>query len=115
MTSLFAILIGVLFGSAIYLMLRRSIIDLVLGLVLLSHAANLLVFSSGGFQRDNPPLVAEMKDQWGEVVTDPLPQALVLTAIVISFGLVAFLIVLVAQVYWKTGDDDGDRLSLEDS
>lgn len=109
-----AILIGALFGAAIYLMLRRSIIDLVLGLVLLSHGANLLVFTSGGFQRDNPPLVAEMKEQSG-VVADPLPQALVLTAIVISFGLVAFLMVLVAQIYRQTGDDDGDRISPEGS
>ena len=110
-----AILIGALFGSALYLMLRRSVVDQVLGLILLGHAANLAVFTSGGLERDNPPLVAEMEGQLEGVVADPVPQALVLTAIVISFGVVAFLMVLVAELYWKTGTDDGDRISPEES
>lgn len=104
-----AILIGVLFGAAVYLMLRRSIVDLVFGLVLLSHAANLLVFASGGVLRGGPPLVVEAAGR----VADPLPQALVLTAIVISFGLIAFLMVLVAQLYWSSGNDDSDRVNPE--
>lgn len=110
MMWIMAVLIGTLFGCSVYLMLSRSIVDLVFGLALLSHSANLLVFSSGGILRGRPPLIAETAG----LVADPLPQALVLTAIVISFGLVAFLMVLVAQLYWKTGTDDGDRLSSED-
>ena len=109
-----AFLIGALFGSALYLMLRRSVVDLVLGLILLSHAANLVVFTSGGLLRSKPPLVAEMEGGLEGIVADPIPQALVLTAIVISFGLVAFLMVLVAELYWKTGTDDGDRISPEE-
>jgi len=115
MVFLIAILVGALFGSGIYLMLRRSVIDLVFGIVLLNHAANLLVFASGGVQRDKPPLVAEIHGQLPAAVADPVPQALVLTAIVISFGLVAFLIVLVAQLYWTTGSDDSDCVSPEGS
>jgi multicomponent Na+:H+ antiporter subunit C len=56
-----------------------------------------------------------MKDQLEYTASDPLSQALVLTAIVISFGLVAFLLVLVAQLYWKTGSDDSDSVSPENS
>ncbi len=115
MALVFAILIGALFASAVYLMLRRSIVDLVFGIVMLSHAANLIVFTSGGLERNKPPLVAEMKDQMEYVASDPLSQALVLTAIVISFGLVAFLLALVAQLYWKTGSDDSDGVSPENS
>jgi len=103
---LLAILIGVLFATAIYAMLRRDFIDLVFGLVLLSHAANLLVFSSSGLVRGSPPLPGEDP----ATVADPLPQALVLTAIVISFGLTAFLMVLVVQLRQALDTEDENEI-----
>jgi multicomponent Na+:H+ antiporter subunit C len=108
MLVLMAAVIGVLFAVGVFLILRRSTVDLIFGLMLMSHAANLLVFTSGGFARGAPPLMSEAAE--GTVVSDPLPQALVLTAIVISFGLVAFAMVLVARLYEVTGTDDSEQL-----
>lgn len=105
----FALLVGLLFGVAIYLLLRRSFIDHVFGVILLSHAANLLVFGSGGLVRGGAPLLTEIRG--AEEIADPLPQALVLTAIVISFGVVAFTIVLVARLHAVTNTEQIDELT----
>jgi multicomponent Na+:H+ antiporter subunit C len=103
MTIPYAILVGLLFAVAIYLLLRRSIVDLIFGLILLSHAANLLVFGGGRLVRGAPPL---LDDPGQPAIADPLPQALVLTAIVIGFGIVAFAMVLVSRLYIVLGTDD---------
>ena len=84
-----------------------------LGLVALGHGANLLVFVAGGLRRGAPPLVAP-----GDVAppvghADPIPQALVLTAIVIGFAVVAFAAVLVVRVCQVTGTDDLDQMREE--
>ena len=97
-TVLLAILVGVLFLAGTYLILRRGEIKLILGLALLSHGVNLLLFGTGGLRRGTLPILDK-----GQAITmadlvnypDPLPQALILTAIVISFGITAFVIVLV--------------------
>ena len=106
MTALFAILIGVLFGAAVYLLLRRSIIKLVFGLVLLSQATNLFLFTIGGFKKENPPIVPDGQTLPLPPYVDPLPQALILTAIVISFGVLAFTMVLMHRVFESVGTDD---------
>lgn len=111
MLLVLAILVGFLFAVGFFLMLRRSTIDLVFGLIMLSHGANLLVFAAAGSRRGAPPL---LRHAVGDIA-DPLPQALVLTAIVIGFGVVAFAMVLVARLYWQTGDEDSDRLGEADS
>lgn len=92
-----ALMIGVLFGTGTYLLLQRTPIRLVLGLALLSHGVNLLLFSSGGFRSGLPPIVADKAAFTGVIddFVDPLPQALILTAIVISFGVTAFLVMLI--------------------
>ncbi len=77
MEPLLAIAIGILFAAAIYMMLRRSIVKLVIGLMLLSNAANLLIFVSAGLTRGGPPLVPQGMTAPEGVVADPLPQALV--------------------------------------
>lgn len=114
MEFLMAILIGGLFAGAIYMMLRRSIIKLIIGLSFLAHAANLLIFTIGRVMRAKAPLIEEGSKQLTEVVADPLPQALILTAIVISFGVTAFTIVLIQQVYQSVGVDDSDQLTASD-
>ncbi|MEZ4606644.1 MAG: Na+/H+ antiporter subunit C [Deinococcales bacterium] len=103
MESLLSITVGLLFASAIYLMLRRNLIKFIFGLSLLSNAINLLIFSLGRLSQGLPPIVPEEdKIIHGKVIVDfanPLPQALILTAIVISFGFTAFALVLLYRNY----------------
>ncbi len=79
------------------MVLQRSPIRLILGLGLLSHGVNLLLFGAGQLRRGLPPIIADKATFHGEIAAfvDPLPQALILTAIVISFGITAFIVVLV--------------------
>lgn len=94
---LLALVVGVLFASGTFLILRRSPIRLVLGLTLLSHGVNLLLFSTSTPLGGMPPIIADKEAFDGDVagMVDPLPQALILTAIVISFGVTAFTVVLI--------------------
>ncbi len=94
---LHAVIVGTLFGTGTYMLLQRSPIRLILGLGLLSHGVNLLLFSTGMLRRGLPPIVADKANFHGNIgaFVDPLPQALILTAIVISFGITAFIVVLV--------------------
>lgn len=115
MESLLAILIGGLFAGAIYMILRRSIIKLIIGLSLLAHAANLLIFTIAGVVRGKAPLIEESEKHITGTVADPLPQALILTAIVIGFGVTAFTIVLIRQVYQVIGKSDANELTATDS
>lgn len=103
--------VGGLVAAGLYMMMRRSMLKLILGLALLSHGANLLIFTAGGLTRGNAPLVEEGEQLPPAPYADPLPQALILTAIVISFGLTAFLVVLVYRAYQETGTDDLDDLT----
>jgi multicomponent Na+:H+ antiporter subunit C len=114
MESLFAILIGCLFAGAIFMMLRRSLIKLIIGLILLSHACNLLIFTISSTIRGKAPLIEEGQKNITEIVADPLPQALVLTAIVIGFAVMAFTIILIQQVFQTTGVDDSRNLNLKE-
>lgn len=104
MEALISFAIGTLFASGIYLMLRARTFPVVLGLTLLSHAVNLFLFASGRLMVNAPPII----DGGGGGYTDPLPQALVLTAIVISFGMTAFLVVLALRTYGDHSDDHVD-------
>lgn len=110
MEPFWAIVVGMLFAMAVYLLLRRNLAKLALGLILLSNAANLLIFSAGGLTRGKPPLVAEGARQLGEGHADPLPQALILTAIVISFGVLAFFLSLLRTAYQRLGLTDLEDL-----
>lgn len=102
--------VGGLVAAGLYLMMRRSTIKLVLGLALLSHASHLLIFTAGGLTRGHAPLISEDAQQLQFPYADPLPQALILTAIVISFSLLAFTVALVYRSYQETGADDLDEL-----
>jgi multicomponent Na+:H+ antiporter subunit C len=104
-----AIVVGVLYATGVYMMLRRSVVKLLIGIALLSHAAHLLVFSAAGVERGRPPIVDPDTGLLAPTA-DPLPQALVLTAIVIGFGVLAFAIALLHRAHGETGTDDIDRL-----
>lgn len=106
MELLMAIVVGILYAAGIYLMQRRNMVKFLVGLALLSHGANLLIFTAGGLTRGNPPIIPETADQLATVHADPLPQALILTAIVISFAVLAFALVLFLRAYQTTGTDD---------
>ena len=110
-----AIAIGGLYAAGLYMMMRRSIVKLIIGLSLLSHAANLLIFTAGGLTRGRPPLVPEGAMTPAAPFADPLPQALVLTAIVISFGVLAFALVLVHRTHQSIGTDDLDDMKTTDT
>ena len=115
MTALFAVTVGVLYAAGLYLVMRRSVVKLVLGLALLGHAANLLIFTVGRLSRDGAPIVAAGAERLVPPHADPVPQALVLTAIVIGFGVQAFVLVLVKRAHRETGTDDLDALRSTDS
>ncbi len=111
MHEVFAIVVGALYAAGLYMIMRRSIVKLLIGLALLSHAANLLIFTSGGLGRDRPPIIPKGAAQSVQPIADPLPQALILTAIVISFGVLAFAVVLVHRVCESVGTDDVDEMT----
>jgi multicomponent Na+:H+ antiporter subunit C len=114
MSLILAVTVGSLFAAGVYLLLRRSVVRVVLGLMAISHAANLLILCAGGLTKGRPPIVPVGAVAPPTPHADPLPQALILTAIVISFGVIAFLIVLVARTVEETGADDTDALRSTD-
>jgi multicomponent Na+:H+ antiporter subunit C len=112
--AVLAVVVGVLYATGTYQMLRRSLFKLILGLVLLSHGANLLIFTAGGLTRAEPPIAAPGADRPVTPSADPVPQALILTAIVIGFGVLAFALVLFHRAYQTLGSDDSDELKASD-
>ena len=110
MEVLLALASGVLYAAGIYLMLRRRLAQLIIGLGLLSNGTNLLIFAAGGLTRARPPVIPHDAAQLMPPYADPVPQALVLTAIVIGFGLLAFALVLAHRVHATAGTDDVDEV-----
>lgn len=106
MEVLIAVLVGVLFATGAYALMRRSIVKLVIGVILISQGANLLVFTAGGLMAGKPALIPPNATTPPIPFGDPLPQAMVLTAIVIGFGLTVFLLALVARAHEAVGNDD---------
>jgi len=104
MGDLLAIVVGVLYAASLYMIMRPSMVKLILGLAFLSHAANLLIFTSGRITRAHAPILSA--DASVQVMANPLPQALVLTAIVISFGVLAFAMALLYRSYKTMGSDN---------
>lgn len=102
METLITILVGVLVTVAVYLLLSRNLVRVILGTAILSHAVHLLLMTMGGLKKGNVPIIGEETGNF----TDALPQALILTAIVISFAVTAFLLVLAYRTYKETGSDD---------
>ena len=112
MEALLAIAIGVLVAVSVYLMLARNVLRFLFGLVLISNAANLTIFVAGRLTAEAPALIAEGADAPLDTVANALPQALVLTAIVIGFGLFAFALTLVYRTYQNLGTLNSDEMRL---
>ena len=104
MEMLVASAIGIMTAAAVYLILRRRTFAVVLGMTMLSYAINLFLFAMGRLVVGRPPIF----EKNAAVYTDPLPQALVLTAIVISFGMTALALVLALRAFLETGTDQVD-------
>jgi multicomponent Na+:H+ antiporter subunit C len=98
MTGLVAAFVaGMLFATGTFLVLRREPIKLIIGLSLISYGVNILLFTASTLRRGIPPIIEDKEAFAGDIsrFVDPLPQSLILTAIVISFGITAFLLVLI--------------------
>lgn len=103
MSVVAALIVAALFAVGVYLLLQRTLTRIILGLGILGHAANLLLLIVGG-PAGFAPIIGKYPD--GEPVADPIPQALALTAIVISFGITAFLLALAYRSWVLTHDDE---------
>lgn len=108
-----AIVTGWLYACATFLLLRRSVLRLVIGLILLTTAANLLIFTAANLVRGNPALIPMGAQLPPPGYSDPLPQALILTAIVIGFGTLAFTLILIYRAYKTLGTDDLDHMEMQ--
>lgn len=106
MEILMSIVIGIVFAVSVYLLLSKNLIRVILGTLTISHGVHLLLITMSELQRGAPPLL----DLGEESFTDPLPQALVLTAIVIAFGVTSMLLVMGYRTYKAHETEDLDKL-----
>jgi multicomponent Na+:H+ antiporter subunit C len=112
MEFILACLVGAFFAAAIYLILSRHTVRMLLGIAILGNAVNLLLFTAGRLTREVPPIIPGGMDVLPPGTANPLPQALILTAIVISFSFFAFLLVLTYRAFQELGTDDTDDMRL---
>ncbi|KGP90461.1 monovalent cation/H+ antiporter subunit C [Pontibacillus chungwhensis BH030062] len=101
MEMITSLLAGILFATGVYNLLQKQLLRIVIGTALISHGAHLFILTMGKLKRGNPPIIVEGVENY----VDPLPQALILTSIVISFGVTSFLLVLAYRAA-KTNDTD---------
>lgn len=109
METLWSIVVGAMLGAGIYLMMERHLVRFIFGLMIVSNAVNLGIFVAGRLTKGNPPLIDENARQLAEGFANPLPQALILTAIVIGFGLLLFTMILAYRASTETGTADLDQ------
>ncbi len=110
-----ALATGILFAAGAYLLLERSTVKILLGIILFGNATNLLVFNCARLVRGEPPLIRKGETSLSGTFADPLGQALILTAIVISFGVLAFAMILVRRAYDALGSEDAKELVEQES
>lgn len=106
METLISILIGLLFAVGLYLMMQKALLRIVIGASLVGHGSLLALIVVGGLNTGAAPILIDGTERY----TDPIPQALILTAIVIGFGITAFQLVLAYRTYQETGTDNLDEL-----
>ncbi len=112
MEAVFSLVVGIFFAFAIYLMLSKHIIRILLGVAIMGNAVNLLLFAAGRITPEVPPIIPSSEDVLASGAANPLPQALILTAIVISFSFFAFLLVLAYRAYQDLKTDNTDEMRL---
>lgn len=110
MEALWSIVVGFLVTAGIYLMLERHILRIIFGLIVLSNAINLAIFVGGRLSPGIPPLILKGEVIPPENFANPLPQALILTAIVIGFGLLIFVLALAARLHKDTNIINVDEI-----
>ncbi len=112
MELLLALVAGTLYACGIYLLLKRRLAQIIIGLSMVANASNLLIFTSAGLMRERAPILAEgAAPATAAALADPVPQSLVLTAIVIGFGVLAFSLVLAHRVHLTAGTDDVEAIA----
>ncbi|CTQ51659.1 Multiple resistance and pH homeostasis protein C [Roseibium album] len=104
------VLIGLFFAVSVYLMLSKQLVRMLLGIAILGNSVNMLIFANGRLTREVPPLIPKHLYTPEFATANPLPQALVLTAIVISFSFFAFLLVLAFRAYQELGTDEVNKM-----
>lgn len=106
METLMIIVAGILFTAGTYLLLSKTLLRITLGLTLFTHGVHIMLISVNGLKKGAAPLLGEE----AQAYTDPIPQALILTSIVINFALTAFFLVLAYRTYKEHGTDDMEQL-----
>ena len=106
METLMSFLVGILFAIGVYLILSKNLLRIILGTSVLGHGVNLLIITMGGLKKGGPPLLGIKNLTYA----DSLPQALLLTAIVINFATTALFLVLSYRAYKVLGTDDTEQL-----
>ena len=110
MEILSAVLVGIMVAASVYLILDRNLIRFIFGLILASNAINLLIFTVGRLDNLQPPLIPNPKIPIPGPFANALPQALILTAIVIGFALLSFIFVLFYRAYQEMGTVDTELM-----
>jgi len=103
MQTLSAVVVGIMVAASVYLILDRNLVRFIFGLVLASNAINLLIFTSGRLESRRPPLLPDHVSEGPALIANALPQALILTAIVIGFALLSFVFILFYRAYQALG------------
>lgn len=106
METIMSILIGVFFTFGTYMVLSKSLLRIILGTSVIGHGVNLLILTMGGLKKGGPPILGNSNSSF----TDSLPQALILTAIVINFAITALFLVIAYRSYRVLGTDDMEQL-----
>lgn len=112
METYLSLLVGLYFAGSVYLLMSQSLVRILIGIALLGNGVNLLIFTSGRITRGVPPIIEKGAKMAEATIANPLPQALILTAIVISFALFAFVLVLSYRAYQEIGTDDTAKMRL---
>ena len=115
METILALLTGAMVASSVFLMLGRNLVRFIFGLVLASNAVNLVIFAAGRPGTSRAPLIPEGSLHATEAIANSLPQALILTAIVIGFALLAFIFILFLRTYQQLGTVDTEAMTDSES
>ena len=111
METVLAVLTGALVAGSVFLILSKNLVRIIFGLVLASNAANLLIFAAGRLETSRPPLISQDASHTTVALANSLPQALILTAIVIGFALLAFIFILFFRTYQTLGTVDTEAMT----